>query len=81
MNLVATFMVGLVEWIVGTDVLVDPCFISGDSLSNDPPSKTDDLKSYFVPIGSVRPMRGQHYKTPILRIHPQWDSLTSKVEE
>ena len=74
-------MQGLVEWIVGTDVLIDPCFISGDSLSNDPPSKTDDLKSYFVPIGSVRPMRGQHYKTPMLRIHPQWDSLTSKVEE
>jgi len=54
---------------------------SSDSLSNDPPSKTDDLKSYFVPIGSVRPMRGQHYKTPMLRIHPQWDKLTSKVEE
>ena len=55
--------------------------VADETLSNDPPSKEDELKSYFVPIGSVRPMRGQHYKTPMIRIHPQWDEMTTKVEE
>jgi len=52
-----------------------------ETLSNDPPSKEDELKSYFTPIGSLRPMRGQHYKTPMIRIHPLWDEMTTKVEE
>ena len=52
-----------------------------DLISNDPPNKENPLKSFFVQIGSARPMRGQNYRTPIIRILPLIDELDIKVEE
>ena len=52
-----------------------------DLVSNDPPNKENPLKSFFVQIGSARPMRGQNYRTPIIRVLPLIDELKTKVEE
>jgi len=52
-----------------------------ETLSNDPPSKENVHKSVFTQIGSVRPMRGQNYKTPMIRINPLWDQVVTEVEE
>ena len=57
------------------DLLLD------DLVSNDPPNKENPLKSFFVQIGSARPMRGQNFRTPIIRILPLLDELETKVEE
>ena len=56
-------------------------FMIDDLISNDPPNKENPLKSFFVQIGSARPMRGQNYRTPIMRILPLMDELEIKVEE
>ena len=52
-----------------------------DTVSNDPPNKENPHKSFFVQIGSARPMRGQNYRTPILRVYPILGEMESKVEE
>ena len=55
-------------------------FSPDDLVSNDPPKKENPLKSFFVPIGSARPIRGQNYRTPIIRILPLLDDLETNVE-
>ena len=50
-------------------------------ISNDPPNKENTYKSFFAQIGSARPMRGQNYRTPILRIQPILGGLETRVEE
>ena len=55
--------------------------ITDETLSNDPPSKDNEHKSFFTQIGSIRPMRGQNYKTPMIKISPIWDELETSVEE
>ena len=50
-------------------------------ISNDPPNQENPHKSFFVQIGSARPMRGQNYRTPILRIQPTLGGLETSVEE
>ena len=55
--------------------------VSGELLSNDPPTKENPYKSFFTPIGSARPIRGLNYRTPILRIHMDWDSVKVDSEK
>lgn len=43
-----------------------------DSVGNDPPSKVNPMKAWFAQIGSCRPIRGQNYRTPMMRINLDW---------
>ena len=54
---------------------------SGELLSNDPPTKENPYKSFFSPIGSARPIRGLNYRTPILKIHMDWDLVKVESEK
>ena len=66
-----------INFLILSSILLEP----DDSISNDPPNKENPHKSFFVQIGSARPMRGQNYRTPILRIVPSLDELETSVEE
>lgn len=49
-------------------------------LSNDPPSKDNPYKSFFTQIASARPIRGLNYRTPIMRINMDWNSVKISSE-
>ena len=55
-------------------------FFLAELVSNDPPNKENPYKSYFTTIASARPIRGLNYRTPIIRVHIDWDSVVIKAE-
>ena len=56
-------------------------FFLDELVSNDPPSKENPYKSYFTLIASARPIRGFNYRTPIIRINVDWDSVKISSEK
>lgn len=50
-------------------------------LSNDPPNKDNPYKSFFTQIASARPIRGQNFRTPIMRITMDWSRTERKSEK
>ncbi len=55
--------------------------LAGESFSNDPPSKENPYKTWTVPVASARPIRGQNYRTPILKITMDWAKLSIKSSQ
>ncbi len=49
--------------------------MGSESIGNDPPSKENGYKSWIVSVGSARPIRGQQYRTPILKVTMDWESM------
>ena len=50
-------------------------FPQGESFGNDPPNKDNNYKSWMSSVMSVRPIRGQNYRTPILRVTADWEQM------
>ena len=44
-------------------------------LSNDPPGKDNPYKSFFTQIASARPIRGLNFRTPVIRLLVDWESV------
>jgi len=55
--------------------------LPGECISNDPVASGEaEYKPWSGPFGSVRPIRGLHYRTLICRIEPEWDKATLRFE-
>lgn len=55
--------------------------IGTDCVSNDPPNKENPYKSWIVPIGSARPIRGATYRTAVMRLSLDWKHMDIKPEQ
>ena len=67
-------------WVIFYNCSLTLLFFLAELVSNDPPNKENPYKSYFTTIASARPIRGLNYRTPIIRVHIDWNSVVIKAE-